>query len=381
MERYIECATMIGEKIKMRFVTLSPECRNIELVKDVGQIPYVLGAEHDDIETSIIACDIKEDGPNLQNVPGLNLIHIKKLFRNTALTGVVYLLFHARKIDWLSMHHAGRRSYYWTRLYKLLNHKGKAYLKLDLDYRSCDMYDSDKQERKIFEKNMKVMNLVTVESQSIKERIQKYSCQEIEVLGNGYCKTESEPDILQEREGTFITVGRLGTQQKATEILLEAFAKSAKEHSWKLKLVGTIDKGFEHAVDSFFSSYPELRQRVVFTGEIKSRHMLYDEYCKAKVFILASRWESFGIVSVEALACGCRLIVSDQVPPAKEMTRDGEYGQIVPADNVEALKDALVKATKEQTGQDKILEIKEYANKQFSWSFICDLLHRMLIDR
>lgn len=367
--------------MRLRFVTLSPECRNIELVKDVGQIPYILDMEQEDIEAAIVACDIKEDGPNLQSVSGLKLVHVKKLLNSMALTGLVYLLFNSKKIDWLSMHHAGRRSYYWARLFKFLNHKGKTYLKLDMDYRSCDMYDSDRRERKIFEKNMKIMDLVSVESKAVKDRIQKYSCQEIEVLGNGYCRIEYEPDILREREDSFITVGRLGTEQKATEVLLEAFAKSAKEHSWTLKLVGTIENDFKHAIDRFFSSYPELKQRVLFTGEIKNRQMLYDEYCKAKVFILASRWESFGIVGGEALSCGCRLIVSDQVPPAKEMTRSGKYGHIIPADDVEALSDALVEATREQISKDKILEIKGYADEQFSWSAICNSLHEMLIGK
>lgn len=137
---------------KKRFITLSPECRNIELVKDVGQIPFVLGKEHTDFETGIVESCVKTDGENLENVIGLNLIYKKMLFNSSELTGLAYLLFNSRKIDWLSLHHAGRRSYYWAKLYKFLNHKGKVYLKLDMDFRSCDMYDSDEWERDILKK-------------------------------------------------------------------------------------------------------------------------------------------------------------------------------------------------------------------------------------
>lgn len=365
----------------MRFTTLSPECRNIELVKDVGQIPYVLGKEHSNIETEIVESCVKSDGENLDSVKGLKLTHRKLLFNSTELTGLIYLLFNSKKIDWLSLHHAGRRSYYWTKLYKFLNSKGKAYLKLDLDFRSCDMYDKDEWERKIFEKNMQIMDLVTVETDAVKNRIQKYSCQEIEVLGNGYCKTEFDVDIYQKRENSFITVGRLGSKQKATEILLEAFAKSSNQHDWNLKLVGTIEEEFKPVITEFYLKYPNLKSRVIFTGEIKDRQELYEEYCKAKVFVLPSRWEGFAIVGGEALSCGCQLIVSDQVPPAKEMTKNGEYGRIAPVDDIDQLCQALIKATKMPTNDKKIEEIKEYADTQFSWSKICDSLYSMLKSR
>lgn len=363
---------------KMSFVTLSPECRNIELVKDVGQIPYVLGAEHDDIDTSIVAACIKPKGANLNCVPNLDLVYVPMLFGSTELTGILFLLRHARKIDWLSLHHAGRRSYYWTKLYKLLNPKGKVYLKLDMDFRSCDLYDTDDWERNIFKKNMEIMDLVTVETQAVKDRIQKYSVQDIKVLGNGYCKTEFEPNIYQKREDCFMTVGRLGTEQKATDILLEAFARSVPFHNWKLKLIGTIEEDFQNEIHSFFEKYPMLKERVIFTGEIKERQKLYDEYCKAKVFVLPSRWEGFVIAGCEALACGCRMIVSDRVPSMREMTWNGKCGEIIPMDDIEELKKALINATKAEYNATSVREIKEYADTQFSWSLICNELYNML---
>lgn len=364
----------------LRFVTLSPECRNIELVKDVGQIPYVLGKNHNDIDTAIAASGIDQRGANLDDVSGLNLVHVPLIFGSTELTGVLYLIRHAREIDWLSLHHAGRRSYYWSILYKILNRKGKVYLKLDMDFRSCDNYDRDPWERKLFEKNMKTMDLVTVESKAVKNRIQKYSVQDIKVLGNGYCKTKFSPNIYQKREDCFLTVGRLGTEQKATEILLEAFARSAGLHNWKLKLIGTIEKAFQDTVDEYFEKYPDLKDRVIFIGEIKERQRLYDEYCKARVFVLASRWESFGIVGGEALSCGCQIIVSDQVPLMDELTGNGRYGEIVPKDDVEALSNALVKMTYEKYDDSKIKEIKEYADRQFSWDIICEKLYHLLLE-
>lgn len=363
---------------KTRFITLSPECRNIELVKDVGQIPYVLGKEHEDINATIVASCINKKGSNLENVAGLHIIHYPFLLKNTELTGVLYLLFHSRKIDWLSLHHAGRRSYYWAKLYKFLNPKGKVYLKLDMDFRSCDMYDNDEWERDIFTKNTEVIDLITVETQAIKDRIQKYSHKDIKILGNGYCKSSIEPDISTERKNSFITVGRLGTKQKATEVLLEAFAQSANEHDWSLVLIGSIEDSFKSYIDKFYVKYPHLKYRVKFKGEIKDRESLNKEYCLARVFLLPSRWEGFPIVSGEALICGLRVIVSDLVPPMKEMTNNEEFGQIVPADDINALCSAIIAETKREYDYNEVCRIKQYAEEQFSWSKICERLYELL---
>ena len=364
----------------INFTTLSPECRNIELVKDVGQIPYVLGNEHQDIDTSIVASCIKKDGPNLENVQGLKLIHRPLFLKNYELTGLVYLLFHARKIDWLSLHHAGRRSYYWTKIYKFLNPKGKVYLKLDMDFRSCDMYDNDEWERSIFFKNTNIIDLITVETEAIKNRIQKYSAKDIKILGNGYCKSSVEPNISKRRNRSFITVGRLGTRQKATEILLEAFAESAKEHDWNLILVGSIEEEFKSYINEFFRKHPELRERIIFKGEIEDRDEIYTEYCSARVFLLPSRWEGFPIVSGEALLCGLRVIVSDLVPPMKEMTNNEMFGQIVPADDIGALCRAIIRETQRKFSCNEVFAIKEYAETQFSWSKICNELYDLLME-
>lgn len=359
------------------FVTLSPECGNIELVKDLGQIPYMLWEKYG-YKAIIVNNKVDLEGPNVECVKGVSLVHIPIVLGSSGLTGAIYLLFHSREIDWLSLHHAGRRSLYWSRLYKLCNPKGRVYLKLDLDFRSCDNYDNDLWERKIFAKNTKVADLVTVESIAVRDRILPYAKGPVRLLGNGYQKTEEGVDVFGERENLFLTVGRLGTQQKATEILLEAFAESAKEHDWKLKLIGSVEKGFEPIKETFFHEHPELLERVIFAGERNDRCTLYQEYCRAKVFVLPSRWESFGLVIPEALSCGCRVIVSDQVPPMEEATNKGRYGRVVPKEDKKALAEAMIQETKEIYGSGLYQEIASYAEQQFSWDRICEKLQEYM---
>ena len=359
---------------KTRFVTLHPSGTNVDLIKDEGQIPYTLCANHN-VDAAIVACHIDRKTANLKSVKGLKVSHFPLLVNN-ALTGAVYLLFNARKIDWLNIYFAGRQAYCWTKLYKCLNPKGHVYLKLDMDFRGCSLYEESEKERAVFRRNTEIVDIVSVESEAVKNRIQKYAAKDILLIENGISRLDFNPKVDQPRENVFITVGRLGTRQKATEILLQAFADSADRHDWKLKLVGKVDEKFKPYIDMFFQKHPELKNRVIFTGEIKDREQLYGEYCRAKVFVLPSRWESFGLSCGEALCCGCRLILTDTIPPAKEMTNNGRYGKIIEAENVDALTKELLNAVKQEYDQQQVDELVKYANEQFSWERVCKKLYR-----
>ena len=357
----------------IKFTVLHPAGTNADITKDEGQIPYTL-THMKYVEGTIVSCHIDHDCANISNVPGLIVKHYP-LIINHAITGVIYLLANSRKIDWLNVYFAGRQAYIWMRIYKFLNRKGHIYLKLDMDFRGCDLYDSNNNERKIFYKNTEIADVISVESLAVKKRIQKYSKKDLLLIEDGIAKPEFESPIVPPvRENLFVTVGRLGTYQKATDLLLEAFQKSSKYHDWNLKLIGNIESNFIVKIQEFYNKYPEMKQRVTFTGPINDRKTLYTEYYKAKVFILPSRWESYGISAAEALSCGCRLILSDSIPPATEMTDYGKYGEIVKSENIDYFAKAMIDATKKQYPQSGIEDMINYANTQFSWERICNNL-------
>lgn len=360
---------------KKQFVTLFLNCRNRLLIKDVGQIPFYLG-QCQEFETKLVCDNIDFDGDYINDeVKGLNVEILKKFLNNYALGVFVYLFKNAKKIDWLNLYHCRKMTLYWMKFFKFFNPKGHIWLKLDMDYTSCDKMDKDKKNQKTFFKCSKVADCISVESEKVRIRLQKYTDKEIKVIPDGFYMKESHKHELKKKENIFLTVGRLGIKQKATENLLEAFAQCKNVVNWKLRLIGTVDESFESYITKYMSENPDLSERVTFVGQISDREVLAEEYSRAKVFILPSRWESFGIAVLEAMSEGCYVILTDAVPPAEEFTKNEEFGRIVKVDDIGGLSEAMIQSSKTDNPAEKI---SDYVNEHFLWKEICNRIVEIL---
>ncbi len=251
-----------------------------------------------------------------------------------------YLLKNAKKIDILMTFHIFMRAGKIALLYKLLNPKGKSYVKLDIPTYIADRISTffndngakAKLKKIIYKSYFNKVDLFSCESTDAYNRLlndqglNPYFKDKLIILENG-CDDQLigelgvSPRAFNEKENVFITVGRLGTFEKHTELFMQALERTDLK-DWVVYMIGPVQEEFEVYVSDFFLRNPQLKDKVVFTGAIYDKKALWDIYCKAKVFVLSSRTESSGIVLYEAKIFK-DFIISTPVGASADVIADG----------------------------------------------------------
>ena len=73
------------------------------------------------------------------------------------------------------------------------------------------------------------------------------------------------------------------------------------------------------------------------------------------MFILSSRYEGFGNVIVEALACGTPVVTTNCKAGPSEILDGGKYGVLVPVGDPEALSKAIIASTYDTPDQQTLI--------------------------
>ena len=125
-------------------------------------------------------------------------------------------------------------------------------------------------------------------------------------------------------------VGRL-TAQKDFAALIYAFATVARAHRANLMILG---EGPDRESLQRLVADLGLADRVTLPGYVENP-LPYMR--RAAVVVLSSVWEGFPAVLVEAMACGTPVVSTDCPSGPSEILDNGEYGQLVPVGDVDAL--------------------------------------------
>jgi D-inositol-3-phosphate glycosyltransferase len=114
----------------------------------------------------------------------------------------------------------------------------------------------------------------------------------------------------------------------------------------------------------------EIENFVVFLGK-QDQQILPYYYSAAEVVVMPSHYESFGMVALEAMACGTPVIAS-QVGGLAFLVRDGETGFVVPGNDVESLSNRLVDLIKDENLRKNLgAKSTEYA-ELYAWENISE---------
>ena len=373
-------------KHRPTFVTIFTETENFHLVKDVGQIPYFM-YKTEGYDAELISYKNNEEYPYLnKEVKGLKLNFIPNKGRLVYFElGILsYLWSFSKSIDILNLFHFKKDHLLYFLLYKTLNPKGKSYIKLDMDilfFKDYNAFLYSKYSLKnyllkaitkwIFQLT-DVFSVETEEARLYLLRIYPELEQKLICIPNGvdnlYLEEEIKLRSWEEKENIIITVGRIGTFQKNTELFLEAL-KDVDLGSWKVYIMGPVEASFQAYIDTYFTINPLLAEKILFMGNITDRKELFEWYNQAKVFCLTSRWESFGIVFTEALYFG-NYIITSPISSAAYITDYGKYGTIAESDVLEFSKAIQKGINPGFLTTQRYEEIRNFSKKNFTWTGI-----------
>ena len=174
------------------------------------------------------------------------------------------------------------------------------------------------------------------------------------------------------RKSEILFVGRLA-EKKGCEILIRAFGEFVKEHiSFKLNIIG--DGPLLEELTSLAKSL-RIEHKVQFLGAVEQINLPY-WYRRAAVFVMPSiiarsgDQEGLGLVTAEAMACECPIIVSD-IPAVRDLVIDETYGILVPPSNVSELLHALNVVVGETTNKiERAKKARQHVLKRFDWKVV-----------
>lgn len=151
----------------------------------------------------------------------------------------------------------------------------------------------------------------------------------------------SYPECLSEHSVTHhrvISVGRYA-YQKGYDLLIEAWKLIQEKYSdWTLEIYGSHDgdmgnfEQLQQMVDIYKMSNVYLHQT---TNDV------YSKYAESDFYVMSSRFESFGLVLIEAMSCGLPVISFDCLFGPRSIVDDGKTGILVPPTDVKKLAESI----------------------------------------
>lgn len=163
------------------------------------------------------------------------------------------------------------------------------------------------------------------------------SLSNIEVIPNAAMNISGHySDVTRKR---LIAVGRLD-YQKGFDRLIRAWdivQQNVAFRDWQLDIFGQ-------------GEWQEMLQRMIDERNLQNTlrlnqptNSIGDEYAKSSLIVMTSHYEGFGMVLVEAMACGVPAVAFDCKCGPKDIIRHGENGLLVHDGDIEGLAAAMMK--------------------------------------
>ena len=180
---------------------------------------------------------------------------------------------------------------------------------------------------------------------------------------------------IPSEEKVVISIGRMYPQKGFDRLIRTWKIVHQKYPDWKLHIYG---KGpYKEQYLSLIESC-NLEKSVIIispTANIK------EKYLASSFYVMSSRFEGFGMVLIEAMACGLPVIAFDCPHGPREIISEGEDGFLVEEGNTEALAEKIIfliehKSIRQQMGQNARKNVLRYSQEKVMNQWI-NLFHSL----
>jgi glycosyltransferase involved in cell wall biosynthesis len=395
------------KKNSLTFATFFPGCENFHLTKEVGAVPFILYRDFG-YDSSII-CYENGEYPHLKTQSsGLKLLFMRRsigyymgriwrsIFKDedvwgiedicTFIDAIPAILRYGRHIDVLQVYHIRNHSILVGWLYKLINRRGVLYMRLDMDPRDILSKGEPEMRWSVFRRKAPI-DIMSVETRepygymSNEHPFFRLFKNRLYYIPSGV-DIKTMPTAKVPRENIILHVARMGTYQKASEVVLETFANVAGEFpNWHLVLAGKMENGFDDYYKKFLDSHPGIMDRIRYVGYISSKENIFELYAKSRILAIPSRYESFGLVAAEAGIFENAILGSD-IPSLRDMTDGGRLGYLCPVGDIDCFTRMLKHIlTHEDEMEEKSMALSTFLRSNFDWHNICGNIDSIIREK
>ncbi|TQR21227.1 glycosyltransferase [Psychrobacillus vulpis] len=191
--------------------------------------------------------------------------------------------------------------------------------------------------------SLNIANKIIVVGPGLQKELQQYTDKEIIIVPNIVDTQNFKPTSHKEKNTKkfrFFTLGFL-TYKKGMDVLLKAFSLAFNNDPYVELIIG--GDGEERLNLEKIARDLNIYEKVVFLGEL-TRDEVVVQMQDCDSFVLSSRDETFGVVYIEALACGKPIIATKSGGP--DFIVNKKNGFLVEVDDIRGLAFSMVNMKK-----------------------------------
>lgn len=198
----------------------------------------------------------------------------------------------------------------------------------------------------------------------VKGITKRFPEEKVVVIGNVVPQHEKAVDLSKKKKiYKIISIGRLVRNHKRPHLLLQAFAKLAKDFpQWNVELWGAEDRAKYTKELKKIISDNNLEKRVFLKGTTNNVTAVLQQ---GDIFVFPSAYEGFGLTLAEAMSVGLPGIGYKNCVAVNEIIKDGENGFLA-EDGVEALTEKMQQLMRDQELRQRMGKAAHESMKQYA---------------